>query len=109
MNDPAPVSRPPVPPGTGSLLLGFGIAWGVVIVGYIIVAVLIGAMSGASDAGLIPLLMLPLLALLGLIVWFAVQGKSRTAIGIVIGAVSIIAVCLLLVAACFSLLAGSFH
>lgn len=112
MNDPLPASRPPPPTEKrGSLLLGVGCAWATLIVGYAVAAALIGVFSDLSnDAAVLFLLLLPWLGMTALIIWFAMRGRSRSAIGVVIGIASIIAVALLLVAACFGIFAASgFH
>jgi len=112
MNDPLPTSpSPPQPPAKrGSLLLGVGVAWATLIVGYVIAAVLIGALSDVSNDGLfLLLLLLPWIGMIGWIVRFATRDQPRTAIGILVGIASIIAVALLLVAACFGLLVNNWH
>ena len=107
MNAPAPVPNPPQ--NRGSLLLGVGLAWAILIGGYIVVALLLGAFMGsnASDASWMFAFVLPWVGMIALIVWFAQRGQTRTAGGVAIGIASIFAVGLLLVAACFGLLASS--
>lgn len=110
---PPPPPPPPTPPPRraadprGSLGVGFGLAWLVVVVGNVLALFLLGMSNGGSGA--LTLLALPWLGTLGLIVWFAVNGKPRTASGVAIGLATVVAVAVLLVAACFSLFATSFH
>jgi hypothetical protein len=99
-------AQTPEPASRGSLLLGVACAWGLLIGGYLVVALLFSATPHVNEGGIVLMLALPWLAMLGLIVWFAVNGKPRSAIGVAIGIASIIGVLLLLVAACFGLLAG---
>jgi hypothetical protein len=71
-------------------------------------ALVIGLLNiGNGNAAAITLLLaLPWLGMLALIVWFATTGRPRSALGVVVGIGTIIAVALLLVAACFGLLAS---
>jgi hypothetical protein len=104
----------PVPPQSprneqGSLGLGIGLAWACLIAGYTASSVMAGLMLDAAPVGMrnglaIFAVLLPWLLMVGLIVWLAQRGQSRTAIGIAVGIGSIIGVALLLVAACFGLL-----
>jgi len=105
MNDRDVVVRPPGQQGQGSLLLGVACAWGILIGGYALVGALLGIGNG-NDGAIVLLLALPWLGMLALIVWFAATGRSRSALGIVVGIGTIIGVGLLLVAACFGLLAS---
>lgn len=106
---PAPI--PPQPkPGSehGSLGLGIGLAWACLVGGYTVSAVIAGAaeqvLRGADATGVIVLIvLLPWALMLGLIVWFAARGYTRTALGLGVGIGSIIGVALLLVAACFGI------
>jgi hypothetical protein len=110
-----PSSPPPVPPPSnerGLLGAGVGFAWAVVVGGYIVCLTLVAGSGGLMNgSGFVGALLLPWLAVIALAVFFAVRGRSRTAIGIVIGIASIFAVGLLLVAACFGLIgmSGGFH
>ena len=96
------------PPGNprGSIWLGFGLAWLTMVVGNIIAAVLV---AGFEHESLLAVFALPWLAAIGLIVWFAANGRSRTASGVAIGLATIVAIVVLLVAACFSLLSNNFR
>jgi len=105
MNDRDVVVRPPGQQGQGSLLVGVACAWGILIGGYALVGALLGIGNG-NDGAIVLLLALPWLGMLALIVWFAATGRSRSALGIVVGIGTIIGVGLLLVAACFGLLAS---
>jgi len=107
MNDRDMVARPPRPQGQGSLLFGVACAWGMLIGGYALAIALLNIGTGTGNDGAIVLLLaLPWLGMLALIVWFAATGRSRSALGIVVGIGTIIGVGLLLVAACFGLLAS---
>jgi hypothetical protein len=107
MNEPAPVPQPE-PVNRGSLLLGVGCAWGLLLGGYAVVAAIL--LPGHVDGGTATLLlMLPWAAMIALIVWFATNGRPRSAGGVMIGIGSIFGVLLLLVAACFGLFANNWH
>lgn len=110
MSTPTPVA--PLAPKSdprGSLGLGIALAWAALIGGYAVVAFLAGALislhGDEKNAVVIVLMFAPWLLMLGLIVWFATKNKPRTALGVLVGIASIIAVILLLVAACFGLFA----
>jgi hypothetical protein len=105
MNDRDVVVRPPAQQRQGSLLLGVACAWGMLIGGYALAIGLLNIGNG-NDAAITLLLALPWLGMLALIVWFATTGRPRSALGVVVGIGTIIAVALLLVAACFGLLAS---
>jgi hypothetical protein len=114
--DPLPPSvPPPTPPRSnerGSLGLGVGLAWAVVVVGYVVCLTLAASAGALMNGGsFVVFLLLPWLAVVALAVFQAVRGRPRTALGIVIGIASIFAVGLLLVAACFGLIgmSGGFH
>ena len=102
MNEPRIAVRPQAH-AQGSLLLGVACAWGMLIGGYALPATLLGLGNGGNDGAVVLLLALPWLGMLALIVWFASTGRSRSALGIVVGIGTIIAVGVLLLAACFGL------
>jgi hypothetical protein len=107
LNDRDVAVRPPGQQGQGSLLLGVACAWGMLIGGYALAIALLNIGTGnGNDGAIVLLLALPWLGMLALIVWFATTGRSRSALGIVVGIGTIIGVGLLLVAACFGLLAS---
>lgn len=108
MNDPLPASRPPRPRDPrSSLMLGVGTAWATLVGGYVVAAVLMTAFANSNDALILLLMALPWLGMIGWIIYFAMHEKPRTALGVVIGIVSIVAVTLLLIAACFGIFAAS--
>ena len=111
MNDPRPA--PPTPPAAatrGSLALGVACAWAILIGGYVVAFAIATAFADANSGAIYALAMLlPWIAMIGAIVWFATRGQPRTAAGVAIGIASIFAVALLLVAACFGLLSTNFH
>jgi len=100
-------------PDKGSLLVGFLVGWAALIASTIVAGAgmaAAGAMTNWNSAvGLIASLasLLPMGSLVGLIIWYAQQGKSRSAWGVVATFGSLLALCLLLVAACFGLMSGS--
>jgi hypothetical protein len=120
MNTPDPGYRPPrspvdPPPGDerGSLLTGFLIGWVVLISSLVVVAVVfsvLGTMDSQGSGwifGVFRLVgLLPFVSMVGLIVWFASKGKTRSAAGVGLTLASLIALVLLLVAACFGLFAS---
>jgi hypothetical protein len=112
---PPPAPRPPPgrDPRDGSLALGVGLAWGINVVGSIVIfgiAMLLAGRSRSPSAPLFVLGWLPFLASVGLAVWMIVKGPRRTGIGIIIGIGSMWAVSLLLVAACFGIFfLGNWH
>jgi hypothetical protein len=105
---PAPVPptstgpTPPAKPGDdrGSLLLGIGLAWAIMIGGSMV--------AGPIHYTLWPL---PPVAILVVAIMLMINGKTRTGQGMLLGLLSIVAVILLLIAACFGLLwsGGGFH
>lgn len=112
----APLSgRPPVAPDPdprGSLAAGIGWFFACLIGGGIVAWVLYMAVVAAVPewryAGpmiVIPAL-LPWLAALALGIWLAGRGRTRTALGILVGFGILVAVVLLLVAACFGIVAS---
>jgi hypothetical protein len=110
---PAPTPPPDGDPRAGSLALGVALAWGINVVGSIVifgVAMLLTGHSRSPSAPLFVLGWLPFLASVGLAAWMIVKGPRRTGIGIVIGIGSMWAVCLLLIAACFGIFfLGNWH
>jgi len=103
------MSTPAPPKNEGSLGLGIGLAWACLIAGYTVSSVIFGAgyqtaPAGVRDALVVLAALLPWIAMVALIVWLAVRGQTRTAIGIGVGIGSIVGVALLLVAACFGIL-----
>lgn len=121
MNTPyqAPAAPPPPQkdPSRGSLLVGFLLGWAVLIGAYVLMAIFYATLAGIGSSGALGGLLglsagtLPWVGLLGLIVYFAVQNKPRSAPGVVLAIASMVGVAILLVAACFGLLAtnGSWH
>ena len=107
-------SPPPIDaPDKGSVLIGFLVGWGVMIASTVASGIVVAGagplMHWSSAFSVIGLLasLLPLASLIGLIVWYAQKGKSRSAWGVVAAFGSLLALCLLLVAACFGLMAGT--
>lgn len=106
MSTPAPVP----PENRGSLGLGIGLAWACLIAGYTVSSVIATVMYDAVPANIrnpvaILAVLLPWLLMVGLIVWLATRGMTRTATGIAVGIATIFGLALLLVAACFGLFA----
>lgn len=111
----APLSgKPPPLPGRdprGSLAAGIGlfflclIGGGIVTSGIIYAAMMLDA---GGIGGIVSSLAmgLPWLLMLALGVWLLRKGKSRTALGVLVGFGICTAVVLLLVAACFGLMRG---
>ncbi|MGA9335786.1 MAG: hypothetical protein WBV39_16010 [Rudaea sp.] len=102
--DPSSVEPPPSPDegqppnsGKGSMAMGFGLAWLIVVVGHVLL----------FAAGTIAALFLPELVVIVVGVVYAAQGKTRAAGGVFIGLATVFAVALLLVAACFGLMSGA--
>lgn len=115
--DDAPAPAPPPPserdPRAGSLALGVALAWGINVIGSIVIfgiAILLSERSRSPSAPLFVLGWLPFLASVGLAVWMIVKGPRRTGLGIIIGIGSMWAVSLLLMAACFGIFfLGNWH
>jgi hypothetical protein len=94
----------------GSILTGFFWGCGIIIIGYlpVILSVIFGispSILGINFSGLLGLFIypLPVIALIGVIIWFGKEGKSKHVKGIFLGILAILAATLLLVAACFGL------
>ena len=105
------MSSPPPspPPSRGSLGLGIALAWACLIGGYVLAFGLAGAIPQGvrSEVGPYVLLgLLPWLLMIGLIIFYVINNQPRTAGGIGLGMLSILALILLLVAACFGIFAG---
>lgn len=101
-----------LPPSRGSLLFGFLLAWGCLIAGYGLAAMLLSALAhsgggGALDGLYALLIGLPWFGMIGLIVWFAANNQPRSALGVLLGIGSMVGIALLLVATCFALLSSS--
>ncbi|MEO8000365.1 MAG: hypothetical protein ABI644_00710 [Arenimonas sp.] len=110
-------------PEKGTILAGFFIGWGLMIgsgllTGFVI-SVLIGMSNAISDGpsfiyqivGLISFLM-PIVIVIGAMIWFGKKGKSKIVKGIGAAIISLIALAILLIAACFGLFAmngNGFH
>lgn len=128
MNSPnSPYQAPVSPPGPaskdatrGSLLVGFLLGWAAIFGGYVAIGALfallvniVGSGGGSELYTVLPLLyVLPWGLVLGLIVWFAIKNKPRSALGVVLAIGSMIALGILLVAACFGIIAlsgGNWH
>jgi hypothetical protein len=118
MNSPNEIPEQTPPPSTnapdkGSLLIGFLVGWGAMIASSVVAGAgmaAAGAMTKWNSAfGLIASIagLLPMASLIGLIIWYAQQGKTRSALGVAAAFGSLLALCLLLVAACFGLMSGS--
>ncbi|MFC3715478.1 hypothetical protein ACFONC_04865 [Luteimonas soli] len=112
----APLSgRAPAPAGSdprGSLGAGIGLFFACLVggglVAWILRIAILAAVPDWTYAGpmfAIPAL-LPWLAALVLGLWLASRGRTRTALGILVGFGLLAAVVLLLVAACFGIVAG---
>lgn len=112
---PAPTPAPPPDrdPRAGSLALGVALAWGINVIGSMVIfgiAMLLAGRSRSLSAPLFVLGWLPFLASVGLAIWMIVKGPRRTGLGIIIGIGSMWAVSLLLVAACFGIFfLGNWH
>lgn len=105
-------AQPTGPDARGSRWAGFGLYWLILIGGSLLVGVLGYAASFVDGlfigafGGLFSLFgLLPWLAELGVGIWLASKGKTRTAQGILFGFLSMIGLALLLVAACFGIIA----
>jgi len=110
--------NPPPDEERGSLLRGFTLGWVVLVGSWILVVIAwmlgVGAdlrLTGEAQNALLAFgAMFPFVAMIALLVWFAAQGKPRSAAGVALAFASLVALVLLLVAACFGLLAGTnFH
>ena len=100
--------------GDGSVLAGFFIGWGLMIIGPV-VTWLIAALaqnlisyqmlySGVAYSFIYTVLgSLPLIMLIVAMIWFGKKGKSKTVKGIAAAIGSLIALALLLIAACFGI------
>lgn len=110
---PAPPPPSERDPRAGSLALGVALAWGINVIGSIVIFGIAMLLSGRSRSPLAPLFVLgwlPFLASVGLAIWMIVKGPRRTGLGIIIGIGSMWAVSLLLMAACFGIFfLGNWH
>lgn len=112
MRLPESVPNPPASPRSqalneGSIGLGIGLAWAVVLGGHLLTGiVLAGVASLSRSLASILLMLLGVAPEVAVIIWGIVlitRGKQRTGLGMFLGLASMVAVVLLLVAACFGL------
>lgn len=104
-------------PDRGSMVVGFFVGWGVLIGGCIVagmIGALLNAIMGWNPVGAVLMQLLgflPIGGLIGLIIWYAQRGQTRSALGVAATIGSLFALALLLVAACFGILAtsGNWH
>jgi len=96
------------------VLIGFLVGWGVMIGSTVVAGALMAAASALLSGwnslfGLIAMIggLLPMGSLIGLIIWYAMKGKSRSALGVAAAFGSLVALCVLLMAACFGLMSGT--
>lgn len=109
-----PASRVAPAPGGGSLLKGLILGWVIVVGGYVLlgmVAAGLGSMGAFNTGGGEMLLVLfgiaPWLGLVALLVYYIANGEPRSAGGLGLAVVTMVAVAVLLIAACFALFASS--
>jgi hypothetical protein len=115
VNDPIETKpQPPTPEADlGSAVVGFILGWVAMIVGVVVNVVFwtVQSSMGMPSPGFIffGVGSFPLLAMVGLLAWFASKGKSRSVKGVLLAFASMVGLTLLLVAACFGiLLSGGF-
>jgi hypothetical protein len=116
MNSPIenPDQLPPPPsPDKGSMLIGFFVGWGVLVASIVVAGAVIagvGAMMNWNSASMVIaqlIGLLPIASMIGLVIWYAQRGKTRSALGVAATFGSLLALALLLVAACFGLMSGT--
>ena len=91
----------------GSKLLGFGLAWLVMIAGYAVEFFVVDALEHSPS--FLPLFSLPWIAAILLAIAFIATGRTRTAAGIAIGLAAALVVCVALFMLLVSQLSHNFR
>ena len=91
----------------GSKLLGFGLAWLIMIAGYGAELLVVDAL--AHTPSFLPLFSLPWIAAILLAITFVAAGRTRTAVGIAIGLSTVLVVCAVLFMLLVSQLSHNFR
>ena len=91
----------------GSKIVGFGLAWLVMIAGYVAEFFIVDAM--AHSPSFLPLFSLPWIAAILIAIAFIATGRTRTAIGIAIGLATVLVVCVVLFFLLISALSHNFR
>lgn len=95
------------PASRGSKLVGFGLAWLVMIAGYGAEILIVAPMSHSPP--FLPLFSAPWIAAILLAIAFIATGRTRTAIGIAIGLATVLVACVVLFMLLVSQLSHNFR
>jgi hypothetical protein len=103
-NNPHSSSASPQPPATqkGSAIAGFFFGWLIMLLVGSTVFTIVGNDNGLGNAAMF-VIPISLGIMISSIIWFIKKGKPKTAKGIVLSFVSLIALGLLLLAACYGI------
>lgn len=94
MSMPEPIASSTEPAARGSKLVGFGLAWLVIVAGYVAEMLIVEALPHSPS--FFALFLPPLIAAILLAIAFIATGRTRTALGIAIGFVTLLVVCIVL-------------
>jgi hypothetical protein len=107
MSTPEDIVTSTAPAPRGSKLLGFGLAWFVMITGYGAELLIVAPLSRSPS--FLPLFSVPWIAAILLAIAFVATGRTRTAVGIAIGLVTVLVVCVALFVLLVSQLSHNFR
>jgi hypothetical protein len=107
MSTPEEIVTSTAPAPRGSKLLGFALAWFVMITGYGAELLIVAPLSRSPS--FLPLFSVPWIAAILLAIAFVATGRTRTAVGIAIGLVTVLVVCVALFVLLVSQLSHNFR
>jgi len=107
MSTPDEIVASTAPAPRGSKLLGFGLAWFAMIAGYGAELLIVAPLPHSPP--FLPLFSVPWIAAILLAIAFVATGRTRTAVGIAIGLVTVLVVCVALFMLLLSELSHNFR
>lgn len=107
MSTPDEIVASTAPAPRGSKLLGFGLAWFAMIAGYGAELLIVAPLPHSPP--FLPLFSVPWIAAILLAITFVATGRTRTAVGIAIGLVTVLVVCVALFMLLLSQLSHNFR
>ena len=107
MSTPEPIVSAAKPASRGSKWLGFGLAWLVMVAGYVVEVLTIDLLP--QPPSFLPLFSVPWIAAILLAIAFIATGRTRTAAGIAIGLGTVLVACVALFMLLVSQLSHNFR